>query len=144
VGEVVAIVNYALRTVMSISMFTFIALTFSRAKASTERLDNLLSEDVSTIKTNNSFSNRISEGKIAFKHVNFSYPRENRAVLEDITFTVAPNEKLAIIGATGSGKTSLFQLLPRLYEVDGGQIYIDDDPISSFEIKKLRDNIGYV
>src|SRR5690625_323917 len=144
VGDVVAIVNYALRTVMAISMFTFISLAFSRAKASAERLDIILSEQTPTKNTIAEVERNLSNRKVSFKHITFSYLGENVPILEDITFTVSENERIAIMGATGSGKTSLFQVLPRLYEPDKGEIYIGDQPISTYELEELRNNIGYV
>lgn len=143
VGDVVAIVNYALRTVMAISMFTFLALAFSRAKASAERLEKILIEPVSSeeVNTNNE---KITDGTIECKHVTFTYPNQKTPVLENVSFSVLPRESIALIGATGSGKTSLLQLLPRLYEPDTGEIYMDGKPINSYPIEVLRKNIGYV
>lgn len=143
VGDVVAIVNYALRTVMAISMFTFIALAFSRAKASAERLENILTEETSS-EAFEADSPKVEQGKIQFENVCFTYPGENVSVLENISFTLRPGERLAVIGATGSGKTTLFQLIPRLYEAQKGTIFIDDYPLSAYHIDELRNSIGYV
>lgn len=146
VGDVVAIVNYALRVSMAISMFTFITLAFSRAKASAERI-----HDVLTVKTNDGLEStihhpttQITKGKIAFQSVSFTYPSASERVLKDITFTIQPMEKVAIMGATGAGKTSLFQLIPRLYDVQSGIIYIDNRPITDYASSHLRQSIGYV
>lgn len=144
VGDVVAIVNYALRTAMSISMFTFISLAFSRARASGERIAHILNEQETKDEENTMNSQIIQRGKITFSHVSFSYPNHNVPVLEDIDFTLSEKETLAIIGATGSGKTSLFQLIPKLYNPKKGSILIDDVPLNDYPIKYLRDNIGYV
>lgn len=143
VGDVVAIVNYALRTVMAISMFTFIALAFSRAKASAERLEKILTEETSS-ETFEADSPKVEQGKIQFENVCFTYPGESVSVLENISFTLRPGERLAVIGATGSGKTTLFQLIPRLYEAQKGTIFIDDYPLSAYHIDELRNSIGYV
>lgn len=144
VGDVVAIVNYALRTVMTISMFTFIALAFSRAKASGNRIEQLLTEKTTSITDTNNQTEMLTKGNITLDHVSFSYPNSNIKALSDISFTVGHQETLAIIGATGSGKTSLFQLIPRLYEVNSGNIYINDTNIQSLSLKQLRTSIGYV
>lgn len=143
VGDVVAIVNYALRTVMAISMFTFIALAFSRAKASADRLETILIEKVphKEIETSNE---NIRHGEIVFDNVTFSYPYERKLILKNISFSVCPGEQLAVIGATGAGKTSLFQLIPRLYEPDEGVIYLDDRPLVSYDLRILRNSVGYV
>lgn len=143
VGDVVAIVNYALRTVMAISMFTFIALAFSRAKASAERLEQILFEDT-TSDTIKGYGQKVVYGKIQFKDVSFTYPGESVPVIENISFSIHPGERLAVIGATGSGKTTLFQLIPKLYEPQKGQIFIDDYPLSDYHIEELRNSIGYV
>ncbi|MFD1360137.1 ABC transporter ATP-binding protein [Lentibacillus salinarum] len=144
-GDVVAVVNYAMRVAMAISMFTFIIMGFSRAKASAERLDQVLR--VRTDVADNVHANNetiVQEGKITFDHVSFAYPNMPENALSDISFTVRPGEKLAIMGATGSGKTSLFQLLPNLYDSNDGNISIDDRPISTFKLDNLRQSIGYV
>ncbi|HEX6594546.1 MAG TPA: ABC transporter ATP-binding protein [Bacillota bacterium] len=145
VGEVVAIVNYALRVSMAISMFTFIILAYSRAKASAERIQQIFAVDVyerdeEDVKN----SPTISDGTISFHHVSFTYPSAKQPVLHDVSFTIERGEKLAIIGATGSGKTSLFQLIPRLYDVSSGDIFIDQEPLTSYSLDHLRKNIGYV
>src|SRR5690606_27585766 len=83
-------------------------------------------------------------GKITFSHVVFAYPGTNTKVLQDITFSVQPGETVAILGATGSGKTSLFQLIPRLYDVVQGNVLIDDVDVKDRKLKELRKQIGYV
>lgn len=144
VGDVVAIVNYALRTVMMISMFTFIALAFSRAKASSERIEHILQEKVVDEHITNENTHQPITGSIAFHNVTFHYPNSATATLENISFSVKQQETLAIIGATGSGKTTLFQLLPRLYQPTSGEITIDNNNIQTYPIEQIRANIGYV
>lgn len=144
VGDVVAIVNYALRTVMMISMFTFIALAFSRAKASSERIEHILQEKVAHEHITNEKTHQPITGNIAFHDVTFHYPNSATATLEDISFSVKQQETLAIIGATGSGKTTLFQLLPRLYQPTRGKITINNNNIQTYPIEQIRANIGYV
>lgn len=143
VGDVVAIVNYALRTVMAISMFTFIALAFSRAKASSDRIAPILLEHIKS-EAPLQDEPKITKGKITFANVSFSYPDETVTILEDISFSVNPKEHLAIIGATGSGKTTLLQLIPKLYSPQSGMIYIDNIPIDQLSAESLRSNIGFV
>ncbi|SFD39384.1 ATP-binding cassette, subfamily B [Lentibacillus persicus] len=144
-GDVVAIVNYAMRVSMAISMFTFIIMGFSRAKASAERLEDVL--HVKSDLTDNKDARdhaRVRKGKITFENVSFSYPMMPGKALESISFTVQPGEKLAVMGATGSGKTSLFQLIPRLYDTYEGTVYIDEAPIQYYKLENLRQGIGYV
>lgn len=150
VGDVVAIINYALRTVMAISMFTFIALAFSRAKASIERIDVIFNEEPTDYEKEPSTGDigltpgKKIKGEIEFRQVYFQYHNAQTATLENVSFHVEPKEKLAIIGATGSGKTSLVQLIPRLYEVTEGELLIDGKPITSYSVNELRKQIGFV
>lgn len=145
VGDVVAIVNYAMRVAMAISMFSFIIMAISRTKASAERISEVLLEKVDLLDMDDAdVQQQITNGKVEFKEVTFHYPTSRESVINNISFTVQPGEKLAIIGATGSGKSSLFQLIPRLYDVTGGEILIDDKPISSYKLETLRKAIGYV
>src|SRR5690625_1145429 len=150
VGDVVAIINYALRTVMAISMFTFIALAFSRAKASIERINLIFNEKttahevaLSPKEIDKELEENI-EGEIEFRNVTFQYDNAQRPTLEKISFSIKPREKLAIIGATGSGKTTLVQLIPRLYEATEGDVLIDGKPIEAYPVNSLRNRIGYV
>ncbi|WP_249870097.1 ABC transporter ATP-binding protein [Oceanobacillus saliphilus] len=145
VGEVVTMVNYALRVAMAISMFSFIIMALSRTKASAQRVDEVLSLDVDLL--DNLEADRsmaVTNGKVEYKRVSFSYPGADRPTLKDMSFTVNSGEKLAVIGATGAGKTSLFQLMPRLYDVDDGEILVDDKPITSYSFDQIRGSIGYV
>ncbi|WP_404451794.1 ABC transporter ATP-binding protein/permease [Virgibacillus necropolis] len=145
VGDIVAIVNYALRVSMAISMFTFITLAFSRAKASASRLSEVLDVNIDLHESEDAEADAIvRHGKIDVEDVDFFYSTQDEKVLRDISFSVNAGESVAIIGATGAGKTSLFQLLPRLYDVNNGEISIDDKPITSYTLDHLRRAIGYV
>src|SRR5699024_7343873 len=123
VGDVVAIVNYGLRTAMAISMFTFITMAFSRMKASSERVSEVLDLEVDlTEHLDAKGSTQVTEGQVTFENVSFTYPHTTTEILKNFSFTLNSSEKLAIIGATGSGKTTLFQLIPRLYDANDGKI----------------------
>lgn len=146
VGEIVAVVNYGTRIAAALSMFSMIILVFSKAKASGQRILEVLNTEESDgwrskaeIRLTSSFN-----GKIEFDSVSFQYPGTKKLVLEDISFTVEAGSTVAVIGATGSGKTSLFQLIPRLYEVNSGAIYIDGQHIQSLDTELLRKQIGFV
>lgn len=142
VGEVVAIVNYGLRTTAALSMFSFIVMFLSRSRASSLRISEVLDtkEKVEIKGTHNGFQ----RGEIRFEDVSFSYPDVDELVLKNVSFTIAAGETVAVMGGTGSGKSSLFQLIPRLYEVDSGKIYIDHQEITSIDLAILRNQIGYV
>jgi len=126
-------------------MFTFLTMAFSRMKASAGRIAEVLEVDVDLVDHKDaSLETKINKGKIEFNDVSFTYPGYEKPILNHLTFTVNPREKLAIIGATGSGKTTLFQLIPRLYDVQQGKVLIDDQPISEYRLDQLRNSIGYV
>ena len=145
VGDVVAIVNYGLRTAMAISMFTFITMAFSRMKASSERISEVLELEVDLTDHEDAKGEAsVSRGEVVFNNVSFTYPHTTTRILKNFSFTLRAGEKLAIIGATGAGKTTLFQLIPRLYDVESGEILIDGKPITSYKLKDLRNSIGYV
>ncbi|WP_205169959.1 ABC transporter ATP-binding protein [Bacillus pakistanensis] len=145
VGEVVAIINYATRITSVFTIFSFIILNFSRAKASSHRITEVLETEVDLQDSENAKDSfRIQKGKIEFKNVSFTYPNHDGHILNDINFTLNQSETLAIMGATGSGKSSLFQLIPRLYDTSNGEILIDDVNVRFYKMKNLRDDISYV
>ncbi|MCK1985437.1 MULTISPECIES: ABC transporter ATP-binding protein [Peribacillus] len=145
VGEVVAIVNYATRIAASLSVFSWLIMVISRAKASAERVTEIFETpiDIDEGKAE-SKSGSVNGGGIKFLDVSFRYPGSDTPILKNLTFSIDPGESLAILGATGSGKTSLFQLIPRLYEVESGSIQIDDQDLKDIPLNSLRKRIGYV
>ncbi|PET51113.1 ABC transporter ATP-binding protein [Bacillus sp. AFS001701] len=145
IGDIVAIVNYISRITSSFTVFSFIISAFSRMRASSERIDEILTIEEDFVEKNegNQLANRL-EGKIQFHQVSFSYPNSEKEVLKNISFVAYPEQTIAILGSTGSGKTSLFQLIPRLYDVNSGTILIDDQDIRKINSKQLRGQIGYV
>ncbi|XQY93823.1 ABC transporter ATP-binding protein [Metabacillus sp. HB246100] len=141
VGEVVAVINYGLRTTAVLSMFSFIIMFLSRSRASAERIYEVLhTEEQDLLHGKPSL---FSKGDITFDQVTFSYPGEER-ILKDISFSIHAGETVAIMGGTGAGKSSLMQLIPRLYEVDSGKIIIDQIDISTMNLIHLRNQIGLV
>jgi ATP-binding cassette, subfamily B, multidrug efflux pump len=145
VGEVVAVVNYTARITQAFSMFSWIIMVFSRAIASTGRIEEVLVTEADLQDGNSKLETAdIAGGKIEFKHVSFRYPGTKTDVLKDINFCANPGETVALLGATGSGKTSLFQLIPRLYDPSEGMIEIDGVDVSTLEFDHLRKQIGYV
>ncbi|TCT20464.1 ATP-binding cassette subfamily B protein [Melghiribacillus thermohalophilus] len=145
VGEVVAIVNYALRVSMAIGMFGFLSMAFARMTASAHRLEKVMNAEIDLLESEQANAHHtITAGKVEFHDVSFRYPDSKEKILSNITFTAKPKEKIAIIGATGSGKTTLFQLIPRLYDVSGGKIRIDGVDVRDMKLDLLRKKIGYV
>lgn len=148
VGEVVAVINYAIRVTTALSVTSWIITALSRGKASLDRVSEVLdiNEDFvdGTRQANNESMPLIHDGRIVFDSVSFRYPGADSLMLHDISFKVEAGMTVAILGATGSGKTSLFQLIPRLYEVEEGAILIDDVDIRSMTAEHLRMSIGFV
>ncbi|KON89711.1 ABC transporter ATP-binding protein [Sporosarcina globispora] len=145
VGEVVAIVNYATRITAAFSIFSWIIMAFSRARASSNRVAEVLETDVDLTDRSESRNGlTVSQGKIRFADVSFKYPDNSEKVLDGISFIINPGETVAILGATGSGKTSLFQLIPRLYDVTGGKVEIDGHDVREMKMENLRRKIGFV
>ncbi|NMH73439.1 ABC transporter ATP-binding protein [Bacillus sp. RO2] len=145
VGEVVAIVNYATRITGALSIFSFIIMAFARAKASAHRITDVLEEEIDLVdKVDVDKEATFHQGGIEFDSVSFRYPNTDIPVLEDISFRADAGSTVAIMGATGAGKSSLFQLIPRLYDVDKGVIRVDGKDLTDLSLKKLRKQIGYV
>ncbi|MGO4183713.1 ABC transporter ATP-binding protein [Paenibacillus sp. TAF43_2] len=145
VGEVVAIVNYAMRTIGALSIMSMIVVNFSRARASAQRIEEVVLTDIDLTDTVDSDESvKLRDGYVSFENVSFEYPDSDLHVLRDISFSVLPGETIAIMGATGSGKTSLIQLIPRLYDVQTGVIRVDGKDNRLMKLEQLRKQIGYV
>ncbi|GGF76452.1 putative ABC transporter ATP-binding protein YfiB [Paenibacillus albidus] len=151
-GQMVAVINYALRTIGALSALSWIVVTFSRARASSQRISEVMAEQaedqaaavLKATGATNTAVNRTLQGKVEFDRVSFRYPGSDIPVLEDISFTVQPGQRVAIMGATGSGKSSLVALIPRLYEETGGVIRMDGIRNTELDMAALRRGIGYV
>lgn len=156
VGEVVAVINYLLRTIGAMSALSWILVTFSRASASAQRINEIfdtedpseaaqkLAEVQDQAAGKHVKRAKAVQGAVEFRNVGFSYPNSDITVLEDITFSAKRGERIAIMGATGSGKSSLVQLIPRLYTEDQGKVFIDGRDADQLPIPTLRGAIGYV
>lgn len=145
VGEIVALINYATRIMFAFSVFSFILMGFARAKASSARISEVLDVEVDLTDGEGSLLKESTvRGNIQFDQVSFKYPNTDEKVLKEISFDVRASETVAILGATGSGKSSLFQLIPRLYDVNSGAIYLDHQNVKTMKLEFLRKQIGYV
>ncbi|MCM3109454.1 ABC transporter ATP-binding protein [Lederbergia lenta] len=144
VGNVVAIINYGFRITSALSMLTFIIMAISRGRASSLRISEVLTTDVDLMDTKSSSKKTIANGAVDFKNVTFTYPGTPKPVLSNLSFSVEPGDTVAVMGATGSGKSALFQLIPRLYDIDKGTIKIDGIDIRKMTLEKLRKQIGFV
>ncbi len=145
VGEVVAIVNYATRITASLAVFSWLISVVSRAKASADRVNEIIDTEVDLLDTEEDVDlNRGGAGKLQFDSVSFGYQGSDKLVLKNISFTAEAGETVAIMGATGSGKTSLLQLIPRLFDVTEGHIYLDNEDITRIPLGILRKQMGFV
>lgn len=145
VGEVVAVINYASRMIGSFSVISMVVMNISRAKASIQRINEVLNTQTDIVEAEQADSSRgVTEGRVQFEQVHFYYPDAEQPVLHDLTFTVQPGQLVAIMGATGAGKSSIFQLIPRLYDVTAGIVRVDGTDVRQMKLESLRKQIGYV
>ncbi|MGL5434225.1 MAG: ABC transporter ATP-binding protein [Lachnospiraceae bacterium] len=146
VGDLTAFTTYIVQILMSLMMLSMVFLQSSRAMASVKRINEILNTDIDL--TDDKASQKelqVTRGKIEFKHVCFSYKQDGKeSVLKDISFTAEPGQIIGIVGATGSGKTSLVQLIPRLYDVTSGEVLIDGVNVKDYSLRHLRNGVGMV
>ncbi|WP_088009416.1 ABC transporter ATP-binding protein [Indiicoccus explosivorum] len=144
IGELVAIINYATRMTIAFSMFAFIIMAYARAKASAGRIEEVLTERDGGEQEEPGQADAVKEGEVVFDRVSFTYPGTDVKVLDDISFRLAPREKLAIMGATGAGKSTLLQLIPRFYAPTEGRVLIHGRDVRDWALRPLRQTIGVV
>lgn len=144
VGELIAIINYFVQILMALMMLSFTMMGFARAMASSKRIKEILHFTPSLMEDENSNHHKIKNGAIEFKEVSLHYSSDEESVLEEVSFQIDPGDTIAIVGATGSGKSSLLNLIPRLYDVTSGVILIDGQNIKEYSKKALRAQIGVV
>ena len=146
VGDLTAFTTYIVQILMSLMMLSMVFLQSSRAMASIKRINEVMHTDIDlTDEQAMEKSRQVKLGRIEFKDVSFGYHgKEGKQVLEHISFTAEPGQVIGIIGATGSGKTSLVQLIPRLYDTTAGDILIDGVSVRDYSLRHLRDGVGMV
>lgn len=148
VGDLTAFTTYIVQILMSLMMLSMIFLQSSRARASLKRINEVMDTDVDLNDDSAAAPDKkVEQGMVEFKDVSFCYPsggEKREMVLEHISFFAKPGQTIGIIGSTGSGKTSLVQLIPRLYDVSGGQVLVDGIDVRDYSLKNLRDGVGMV
>lgn len=145
VGDMMAFIQYTMQIVMSFLMISMIAIMIPRAAVSANRINEVLETEPSI--SNKEKIKRFNDNKkglVEFKNVSFRYPDADEEILTDINFTAKPGETTAIIGSTGSGKSTVVNLLPRFYDVTRGELLIDGANIKDVPLKELRKKIGFV
>ncbi|MEG0275887.1 MAG: ABC transporter ATP-binding protein [Coprobacillus sp.] len=145
IGQMMAFIQYSMQIIMSFLMIAMIAIMLPRASVSGHRVYEVLSTEPQIVdpKVATDF-NREQKGYIDFDHVTFNYPGADEPVLNDITFTARPGETTAFIGSTGSGKSTLINLIPRFYEVTSGAVRVDGVDVREVNQHELREKIGLV
>lgn len=145
VGDIMAFIQYTMQIVMSFLMISMISIMLPRAEVSAKRINEVIETEPSIKdKKETKRFNPDKKGLVEFRNVSFRYPDADTEILEDINFTAKPGETTAIIGSTGSGKSTIVNLIPRFYDVTGGELLIDGVNIKDISQKELRDIIGYV
>lgn len=144
VGSMTAFITYAMQIVMAFLMLTMMSIMLPRAAVAAERIDEVIRTDSSIKEPAQPETLTVHEGVVAFHHVHFKYPGADADVLSDIDFVAEPGKTTAIIGSTGCGKSTLVNLIPRLYDVTEGSVTIDGHDIRNISMKELRDELGYV
>ena len=146
VGDLTAFTTYIVQILMSLMMLSMIFLMGARAMASVKRVDEVLRQEIDL--TDREAARKdltVKEGRVEFRDVSFGYQgKDGEQVLDHVSFTAEPGQIIGVIGATGSGKTSLVQLIPRLYDVTGGSVLVDGTDVREYSLKNLREGIGMV
>ena len=145
VGDMLAFIQYAMQIVMSFLMISMISIMLPRASVSANRITEILETEPS-IKDKETTKKLDSskKGLVEFKNVSFRYPDADTEILEDINFTAESGKTTAIIGSTGSGKSTVVNLIPRFYDATGGELLVDGVNVKDLSQKELRDAIGFV
>ena len=146
VGELISFVNYIMQVLMSLMMLSMIIMNFARASASSKRVTEVLDTQPSLINTPEGIADtyKIERGDVIYDNVSFRYAEGETDVLKGLNFHISPGETVAIAGATGSAKSSMVQLIPRLYDVTGGEIRIDGTPVKWYNLDELHAKVGMV
>ena len=136
--------QYAIQVVMAFMLLVMIYMILPRASVSAHRILEVLETEPSIIDGREENGKAGVKGEVVFDHVSFRYPDADACVLNDISFTAKQGETVALIGATGCGKSTVINLIPRFYDVEDGQVLVDGVDVRDYKQKKLRDKIGYI
>ncbi|WP_313343923.1 ABC transporter ATP-binding protein [Sedimentibacter sp.] len=142
-GDLISFITYITQILMSLMMLSFFFMQLMRGAASVNRIVEVLNTNSEIIEIENPVS-EVSDGSISFNNVSFKYPSSAEKTLQDINLNIKSGEVIGIIGSTGSSKSTLVQLIPRLYDVTEGEVKISGVDVRNYDIKTLRDNIAFV
>ncbi|SJZ35291.1 ABC transporter ATP-binding protein [Eubacterium coprostanoligenes] len=143
VGQISVLANYIVQVLMNIMMVSMLMLQLTRAKACGDRVVEVLDTEIDIVNPENPFKPTESKGEVEFKNVSFGY-NDGMDILTDVSFKAKAGSVVGIIGSTGCGKSSLVNLIPRLYDVSGGEILVDGVNVKDYDIEALRELIGVV
>lgn len=146
VGELISFVNYLAQILISLMMLSMIMMSFARASASSKRILEVLDTDPSLANTEKGLQAKhlIEQGNISLRHVDFRHRDGDEDILKDINFHIRSGETIAIVGATGSAKSSMVQLIPRLYDATAGEVMINNINVKDYNLDELHNKIGMV
>lgn len=144
VGELIAFIEYIFHALFSFMMFSIVFMMYPRAAVSANRIQEVLETEPSVVETATEDPQTTTHGVIEFQDVCFAYPDTESPVIRDVSFSAKPGETVAFIGSTGSGKSTLIQLIPRFYDVTKGRILIDGHDVRDYPLQTLRQKIGYI
>ena len=146
VGDLIAFISYAMFIIMSFLLLVMVMMMFPRALVASNRVEEVLNQEITISDSNNpvNINTKNIKGKLEFKNVDFYFKDAQELVLKNISFTVNPGETVAIIGSTGSGKSTIINLIERFFDTKEGEILIDDINIKDMKLKDLRNILGYI
>ena len=144
VGQLVAFIEYLFHAMFSIMLFSMVFVMYPRAQVSANRITEILNEEPIIKSPENGVKETDIKGIIEFDNVSFTYPNGEEAVLKNVSFKAKKGETIAFIGSTGSGKSTLINLIPRFYDVTEGSIKIDGVDVRDYDLKSLRKKIGFI
>ncbi|MDU2148485.1 MAG: ABC transporter ATP-binding protein [Paeniclostridium sordellii] len=144
VGDLIAFIQYLTQIMFALMMLSMMFVMVPRASASADRINEILGKKSEIYSKEKAIKETEKTGYLEFKNVSFYYDENSEKVLDNINFTSGPGETTAIIGGTGSGKSTLIKLIPRLFEVNEGEVLVDGINVKDMDLKVLRDKIGYV
>ena len=146
VGDLIAFISYAMFIIMSFLLLVMVMMMFPRALVASNRVEEVLNQEITISDNNNpvNIDTKNIKGKLEFKNVNFYFKDAQELVLKNISFTVNPGETVAIIGSTGSGKSTIINLIERFFDTKEGEILIDDINIKDMKLEDLRNILGYI
>ncbi len=144
VGQLVAFLEYQFHALFSIMLFSMVFVMYPRARVSANRIEELLVEEPIIENPDSGVTKTETTGLVEFDHVSFQYPDGELPIIKDVTFTARKGETVAFIGSTGSGKSTLINLIPRFYDVTEGSIRIDGVDTRDYDLKALRKKIGFI